>query len=319
MRQLWATFIDVGWGDSLLLELEDGSPTHRFALIDSNDTTNWPNSYGFLKRHLERYAARPGAGALPYPLFEFVMASHAHADHISGLRRIIKQYGTDWFYFPRFNHAKSAAFARLVNWASTHIHNGSPVTSRRRYLAHPDTFTFGPAQCSVLWPPPPPAGVPNDPNDRNNENNNSLVLAIKLQDVVLVTTGDCEADNWRRQAGGGPWQVPLPSQHLKFVQVPHHGARNGLFDSSNNNPMLDQIRDLHAADASVSPMLVASCHPEPHGHPDPTVAGLLDTNRFGGRFPSSVPGTNWLRTDQNLHFTLWTDGATVRTITRPNF
>jgi hypothetical protein len=319
MPQLWVTFIDVGWGDSILLELDDGTPNHRFGLIDSNDTTNWPNTYGYLKRHLERYAARSAGGTLPYPLFDFVVASHAHADHISGLKRILRLYGATWFYFPRFNHAKSAAFARLVNWASTHIQNGAPVTTNRRYLAHPDTFPFGPAQCSVLWPPPPPVGSPNDPNDRHNENNNSLVLAIKLQDVIIVTTGDCEADNWRRQHGGGPWKVPLPSQHLKFVQVPHHGAQNGLFDATNGTPMLDQIRDLHLAQPSVSPMLAASCHPQPHGHPDTSVANLLDSHNVGGNFPSSIPGTNWLRTDQNLHYTLWTDGTSVRTITRPSF
>src|SRR5580704_18856801 len=112
MPQLWVTYIDVGWGDSILLELEDGAGTHHFALIDSNDTTNWPNSHGFLKRHFERYAARFGIATLPYPLFDFVAASHAHADHIAGLRRTIKQYGTDSFYFPRFNQGKSAAFAR---------------------------------------------------------------------------------------------------------------------------------------------------------------------------------------------------------------
>jgi hypothetical protein len=133
-----------------------------------------------------------------------------------------------------------------------------------------------------------------------------------------VTTGDCEADNWKRQPGGGPWTVPLPSQHLKIVQVPHHGAQNGLFDSSNGTPMLDHVRDLHAAQPSVSPMLAASCHPQPHGHPDPSVASLLDTHNVGGRFPSSVPGINWLRTDQNLHYTLWTDGSAVRAITRPS-
>jgi beta-lactamase superfamily II metal-dependent hydrolase len=318
MPQLWMTFIDVGWGDSILLELEDGSPTHHFALIDSNDTTNWPNSFGYLKRHLERYSARPGVGSLPYPLFDFVVASHAHADHIAGLRRMLKQYGATDFYFPRFNRAKSTAFARLVNWAGTHIENGVPVTANRHYLAYPSTFTFGPAQCSVLWPEPP-GGLPDDPNDLHNENNNSLVLAIKLKDVIFVTTGDCEADNWKRCTPGGSWKVPLPAKNIKFVQVPHHGAENGIFDSSGNAPMLDQLQALHAADASVEPLLMASCHPQPHGHPATSVSAVLDSNRCGGRFPSSIVGMNWLRTDQNLHYTLWTDGTTVRAITRPPF
>lgn len=317
MPELWVTFIDVGWGDSIFLELDDGTPDHRFGLIDSNDKTNWPNSYGFLKRHLERYVAKASTGSMRYRLFDFVAASHAHADHISGLKRIIKLYGAEDFYFPRFNAAKSAPFANLVNWAGTHTEHGMTVTARRRYLAHPDTFTFGPVQCSVLWPPPN-AAAPADPHDRNNENNNSLVLAIKLDNVVIVTTGDCEANNWRKNSGTGQWPVPLPSKNIRFVQVPHHGARNGLFDSSGYNPMLDQLQELNSKDSSVSPMLAVSCHPQPHGHPDPSVASVLDSKNFGNRFPSSVTGTNWLRTDQNLHYTLWTDGTSVRAINRPS-
>lgn len=317
MAQLSLTFVDVGWGDSLLLELIDNSGDHHFGLIDSNDTANWSHSRGFLKRHIERYTARIASGVLRYPLFDFVVASHAHADHISGLRWIVKQWGADRFYFPRFNRGKSAAFARLLKWCSTGTNKNVPVTSQRLQLAVPDTFQFGPATCSVLWPPAPPAGLPNAPHDSHNENNNSLVLAIQLQDVIFVTTGDCEADNW--QKNGNIWPIPLPRQNLKFVQIPHHGAFNGLFDAANLQPMLDQIRDLHAADPSVSPLLAASCHPKPHGHPDPSVVATLDQNNFGGRFASCVPGINWLRTDQNLHFTIWTDGTSVRTIARPSY
>lgn len=326
MPQLWLTFIDVGWGDSILLELEDGSPTHRFALIDSNDTTAWPSTRSFLKRHFERYAATLGnSTALPYPLFDFVVATHAHTDHISGLRWIINRYGADRFYFPRFDVANSAAFDRLLSWASSHInsYNNLPVTNQRKFLAFPDTFTFGSpqrgVQCGVLWPPPPQAGFPNDPNDPNNENNNSVVLSIQLNDVVFVTTGDCEVDNWKRSSGGGTWKIGLPNRNLKLVQIPHHGAQNGLLDAHNNAPMLDQIHDLQIVDPSVAPMLVASCHPKPHHHPAPAVAQLLDSNRFGGRFTTCIPGTNWLRTDKNLHFTVWTDGTTVETRARPPF
>ena len=39
MSELKATLIDVGWGDSIFLETDDGSGNRLYALIDSNDTS----------------------------------------------------------------------------------------------------------------------------------------------------------------------------------------------------------------------------------------------------------------------------------------
>ncbi len=55
MSHLHVTLIDVGWGDSILLEASQaGSARPRFALIDSNDNADrdyWP-AYNFLRKHL---------------------------------------------------------------------------------------------------------------------------------------------------------------------------------------------------------------------------------------------------------------------------
>lgn len=315
MAQMFLTFIDVGWGDSILIEVIDSQGYHHFALVDSNDTSNSASTQIFLKRHFERYSKRFGLVSLPYPLFDIVFATHAHADHIAGLQGVLRQWGTQELRSSRFNNAKNAAFANTLRWSKWATRNGSPVVGSHGYLANKDTLSLGPVAISVLWPEPPAMGAPNQPNDLHNENNNSLVLSFRLRGVSFVLSGDCEADNWAMK--GTNWPVNLPGRGLKVVQIPHHGAHNGLFDSLGGTPLLDQIGAKHHADPTVDPLLVLSCHPHPHDHPDPAVSRILDARNLGGKFASWAAPLRALRTDENLHFTVWTDGKKVETLARP--
>src|SRR6185312_16351157 len=126
-----------------------------------------------LKRHFERHVATAGAFARSYPFFDVVVASHAHADHIGGLQAVIRRFGTDRLYSPRFNAANSPAMANLLRWASTATRNHVRVANSHHYLDKTTTFSLGPVDASVLWPPPP-SGTTNAPYDASNENNNSL-------------------------------------------------------------------------------------------------------------------------------------------------
>lgn len=325
MAQLSITFIDVGWGDSILLEAVDDQGRHHFGLVDSNDTSSSPSSRLFLRRHLERYEASDPYPR-PYPLFTFVVASHAHADHVAGLQAIIRQFGTDRILTPRFDRGNGAALSRLLEWAKRATRDGVPVATRHRYLDSSSApFWLGPVRVRVLWPPPPfpdPAAPPGSareepPHDAWNENNNSTVLCLELGSVSMVLTGDCEASNWLRAGPGTPWPIALPASGLKLVQVPHHGARNGLFTASGAKPLFEQIAELAKADDTVAPVIAVSCHPVPHGHPHPAVEAELNALPAARPFDTCVEDTHWLRTDRSLHFTVWTDGAQVQLRARP--
>jgi len=158
------------------------------------------------------------------------------------------------------------------------------------YLSLGQTITLGPVRIDVLWPP----SLNGNYWDQNDENNNSLVLAFTLDKVRFVLSGDCLAGNWDTSKAD---HVTLPRHGLRLVQVPHHGARNGLFDQNGQTPMLSQIASIGKNNP---PVLALSCHTRPHSHPNTSVIQQLDGQ-----------GLTYFRTDEHYHLSYSTDGTQV--------
>jgi len=267
--KLRVTMIDVGWGDSIFLESIDSVGHSRYALVDCNDTTYSRSSYIFIKRFFERKGV-----ALPSSskLFDWVLLTHAHADHGQGLRRILNDFGASHFWYSRSANSP-ALLAALLSFAST--------SSRVAQYDFVDTSkvlpSFGSATMEVLWPRP---GAPS-----LNENNNSVVLTIALGETTFVLTGDAEADAvWTTISG----QIP---SNTKFFKVPHHGAWNGTFTTSMTTPWLSALPNDIA--------LGISSHVHPHPHPDASVVSAL------------VAKTTY-RTDLHYHVSVETDGKDIQ-------
>jgi len=267
-NKLCLTMIDVGMGDSLLLESIDGKGTSHYALIDSNDSTNSRSSYIFLKRFFEKKRETvPSRSAL----FDWVLMTHAHADHGAGLQRILKDFGTKYFWYsdsPKY----PVLIAKLLKYArrSNQVGNYEAIDTSAVLPK------FGGATMKVLWPEPGALD--------NNENNNSIVLAVTYDQVTLILTGDAEADIvWTKIA-------PKIPGTTKFFKVPHHGAINGTFTSADATPWLAVLpKDAH---------LGISSHVLPYSHPDQKVVHALK-------------GRPLYRTDVHYHICVETDGIDI--------
>ena len=247
MSTLRVTIIDVGWGDSLLLESEDMTGSH-YALIDSNDTSTFRSSYIFLKRFFEKTSITFPS---PSPVFEWVLLTHRHADHGQGLKKVLRDLGTDRFWYSNSPN-RPAFFADLLRYASKSPRVGQYDAVDTSKILPP----FGAASMQVLWPLPGKIAA--------NENDNSVVLAITLGQVVFVLTGDAEADGvWTHIAS----QIPA---NTRFFKVPHHGSANGTFTSVGTTPWLSAVP---AADVGIS------SHVRPFNHPDQQVVKILPPGR----------------------------------------
>ena len=281
MQKLRVTMIDVGWGDSLLVEtgdseLPDGSSNDdksgwKYALIDCNDTFFQRSSSIYLKRFFERVAINAPTTT---PLFDWVLLSHVHADHGQGLKRLLRMYGTQQLWHPD-SQSQAVYFTELLRYANrtpARVVHFQPIDNT---LALP---VFGAVTMQVLWPPPGHYPI--------NENNNSVVLLLSLGQVSFVLGGDAEADGvW------GQISAQLPT-NTGFFKVPHHGSANGVFDQQGQTPWLNRL--------GTSAHLGISSHLRPFAHPATSVVQRLDQQ-----------ARSYFRTDKGHHLSFETDGNGV--------
>ena len=270
MSMLRATVIDVGWGDSVLLETLDSHNSWHYGLVDSNDTCTLRSSHIFLKRFFERQGFQIPTSQ---PLFEWMLLTHAHADHGQGLKRIMKDYGAHQFWYPK-SVSQALFFSDLLRYArrsSRVVHHQAIDTTK----ALP---SFGDVSVQILWPPHDHLPL--------NENNNSVILTLTLGNVALVLTGDAEIDVWTQIAG----QLPLGTLLFK---VPHHGSDDAMFDEKQQTPWLNRL--------GRNSQLAISSHIRPFKHPDSAVINKLNQS-----------GLAYYRTDEHYHITFEIDGQQVR-------
>lgn len=281
MSTLAVTLIDVGSGDSILIESEDGKGKRSFALIDSNDEPTWRSTESFLLRHFRTNGVAFGNGRF----FEFVMVSHAHSDHISGVKRILQTFGAKKFYYPE--SGPSPEFAALIKYVTHSAAIGGRVGKHQVVHNQTNLPDLGDVSLRILWPPKTPVGTPNS----SKENDNSIVLGLALGNAKVILTGDCEATSW-------PQIVPqFKKTGLKMFKAPHHGAYNGFFDAGGTAVWLSAISKATAVGVST--------HVSPDGHPDGSVMMALEAAGYTG-------GKQLFRTDKAYHITFETSGASLR-------
>jgi competence protein ComEC len=247
MGTLNVTLIDVGWGDSILVEYEDGQLNSHYALIDSNDSDTLRSSYIFLKRYFERKGMNIDDRK---PIFSFVLLTHAHADHGQGLKAILRAFGTRQFWYP-----KSLDWSTMVDL----IRFSDASSSVEHHQSIDDTKILPPlgeVSMEVMWPP-------HDEIDQQSENNNSVVLSLRHGHVSFILTGDAEEKVWKRIAP----RIP-PDTH--FFKVPHHGSNQGTFGARKRTPWFD-----HCPQPA---RLGISSHTRPFSHPDPEVIALFESH-----------------------------------------
>jgi competence protein ComEC len=274
MSELAVTLVDVGWGDSILVESTDDQGVVRYALVDCNDYEYERSALIFVKRHFHR--AGVDFENIQHN-FSWVLLTHGHADHARGLKRMMSTFGTERFWYPK--SVPSTTYGTLLNYA-----NRSSRVGFHQAIDRSKTFQttdFGDVSMEVLWP---------DHNhiDSSNENNNSVVLALTLGQVTFVLTGDAEAGVWPQVSQ----RIPTTT---RVFQAPHHGARNGMFDGGGATPWLDHL----GGNASI----VMSSHIRPHGHPHADVIASLE---------NPAGPIEHFRTDRHYHVRFRTDGSTVQ-------
>lgn len=180
-------FLDVGQGDAILIT----SPEGKTALYDGG------RSEPRLRELLGRYGVRS---------LDLMVASHADADHITGLLAAAPLRPK--FFVNNGIAGTTQTFSKLVA--------ALQAAGTQGLIASDRTINLGGVKLRLL---PPPPGMP-----KTDQNLNSVGLLIEFGKFRSLMTGDSET------AETAAWLKKYPASTLGPVDVYksiHHGARNG--------------------------------------------------------------------------------------------
>lgn len=191
-------YIDAGQADATLLQIgEDGEIINM--LIDAGD---WSKSD--VVQYLEDQNIQS---------IDLVVATHAHADHIGQLAKIVETFdvGEVWM---NGETANSQVFLNTLN----------AIEKQRVDYYEPqkgETFDIGPLTVDVLHPT----------TIGTNVNNNSISMMLTYGDVKLLFTGDAEKQAEKEMLDSGQ------SLQAHIFQMGHHGSK-----TSNSEAFLQAVQ-----------------------------------------------------------------------------
>jgi len=195
--QLRVDFLDVGQGDSALVTMPDGTTM----LVDGGgNTTDAARRIG--ETVVSEYLWWRGLSEVDY-----VLATHADADHIDGLNDVLKNFTVRNALIARkpTNDPEFSKFSQTLTTTNTHS----------ELIQAGDVIHFGAVEVSVLWPP--------DAGEQST-NNDSITLRVKFGEHSILLTGDIEK----------PAERALLESHqdltANVVKVPHHGSKTSSTD-----------------------------------------------------------------------------------------
>ncbi|WP_053057876.1 MBL fold metallo-hydrolase [Rubrobacter aplysinae] len=182
--KLTVTFLDVGQGNSALLELPGGENV----LVDGGPTEAGP----LVVRRLGELGVRE---------LDAVVLSHADEDHVGGLADVLDAVPVDTVYDSAYPHGTGAYEDFL---AAVEESGARYVETRAGDAVREDS----PAELEFIYPDELGEGT----------NESSLVLDLTYGDFDAVFMGDAEAEQEEELLAAG--RVP----DVEILQVGHHGS-----------------------------------------------------------------------------------------------
>ena len=229
---LTVNFLDVGQGDSEFIQLPDG----KCMLIDAGVSDS-----------AAKIAAK--ISGLGYEKIDYLIATHPHADHIGGMKKIVENFEIGEIYMPRAS-TDTRTFENLLQAIAD---KGLSINTAK---AGKVLYESNDLKIEFLAP------ISNGYDDLNNY---SAVIRIQHGNNVFLFTGDAE------KLAEGEILSAYPKSSLKadVLKVGHHGSSTSSsadfinavrpkyavievgVENSYNHPHAEAIGNLNAVGAEI--------------------------------------------------------------------
>jgi competence protein ComEC len=246
--------VDVGQGDGLVITLPDGA----VLAVDGGPSISGDFEQFLQRKKIERV--------------DYVLLSHAHADHYLGLGAALRRLPDDCearVFDPGFDRSSDPNATGYSYFRNT-------AGCRYRALAVNQTVAFDKqAAVEVVGT----TAVPFPKQDGAGINNTSLIVRISYGRFRLLLTGDAQTDGEKAAVAAFPRGLAAT-----VLKVGHHGSCNSTGDTF-----------LGAVQPELA--LLSAGAGNDFGHPHCQTLTKLKAR-----------GANWLRTDVNGDIEVTTDG-----------
>ena len=185
-QQLEVHHINVGQGESIYIELPDGSDV----LIDAGKSNYGSTVVNYLKEQEKNID------------IEYLIATHPDTDHIGGMSEVFKQLNVKNFIYPTDAPHDTKTWQNVLSLADSEgctIKDSTPGT----------TFNIGGATMKFIQPSV----------DYRDNNDDSVVTYLEYKDVNFMFTGDIEAEAEKDMVAQN---LVID---VDFMSVPHHGSK----------------------------------------------------------------------------------------------
>lgn len=244
--RLHVDFLDVGQGDAALLTM----PTGETLLVDGGGKVNFNSLYvgreGEKPEIFEPDAQEIGEAVVSeflwekgYSQIDYILATHADADHIQGLSAVARNF-----------RVRTAIFGRTPENDNDFIELSEVLRKRKIpiYVAsRGEILNFGEVFIEILYP------EKDETSGAASDNNHSVVLRVIYGERKFLLTGDIEKETEKELVADSPEIL-----QADVVKVAHHGSRT----SSTEN-------FINLSKAKVAVISVG--RESPFGHPKPEV------------------------------------------------
>ncbi len=259
-------FIDVGQGDSILVELG----TDTILLIDAGHTGSYLGDDG--KYHDKAYSNSGVPKAVTEPYFaylnevisnhggdiDYLIATHRDSDHINMLPKVLDTYQVNTvFYNDCYNSSMSEKeYTDTVKNFETKVEN-EPNCVQYQFETPDDTIIVVPEEASDYKLTVYSSG--NDGFKKNDANGMSILCLLEYGGRKVLFTGDAtvNTEDWFIK------KTNDPNFDIDVLKVGHHGSK-----TSSGAEFLDYIHAEYA--------VISSGKNNGYGHPTAEVMGRLE-------------------------------------------